>query len=42
MLTAYILSIPLNTRFTLGAIVVAVCCALVAYAEVRRSHIATD
>lgn len=41
MLT-FIASLSPLTRFTLGAIVVAICCALVAYAEVRRSHIAID
>lgn len=42
MLTTYILSIPLTARFTIGAIVAVLCCALVAYAEARRAHIAID
>lgn len=40
--TSFILSIPLTTRFTIGALVVVLCCALVAYAEARRTHIAID
>lgn len=38
MLTTYILSIPLTTRFTIGAIVALTCIAIVAYAETRRAH----
>ena len=38
MLTNFILSIPLTTRFTIGAIVVLTCAAVVAYAEARRAY----
>ena len=39
MLTNFILSIPLTTRVTIGALVVLTCAAVVAYAEARRAHI---
>ena len=38
MLTNFILSIPLTTRFTIGVIVVLTCATIVAYAEARRAH----